>query len=51
MNTKVSAILIWNLFMGIFQYEFNRRANKGGDYLKSTLDAAVDFVLHSLKSD
>lgn len=48
-DTRVAGILIWNLFIGIFQYEQNRQYSRGGDHLKSTLEAAVDFILAGLK--
>ena len=49
-NPKVTSILIWNLSMGLYQYELNRQHNKGRDYLKFMVEAAVDFVLESLKA-
>jgi len=48
-DTKITSILIWNLLVGIFQWEQNRKFARGQDYLKSTIESAVDFILRSLK--
>ncbi|MBU2548481.1 MAG: TetR/AcrR family transcriptional regulator [Proteobacteria bacterium] len=49
-DSRVTAILIWSMFMGIFQYENNRRHLRGSDHLQETLRASVEFILSSLLS-
>lgn len=48
-DAKVAAVILWNMFMGIVQYQENRLDVGKKDYRKSTLDAAIDWILVGLK--
>lgn len=48
-NPKVVSIAIWNLVLGILQFEQNRTFGRGKNHLKSNLDTAFSIVLNGLK--
>lgn len=45
-DVRVTAILIWNLFMGLFAM-----STTGASSAAPTTDAAVDFILHRQEND
>jgi len=45
MDTTVGAVIIWNMFLGVLQFQENRLEPGKNDYRKSTIDAAVDCLL------
>lgn len=49
-NTKVASITVWNIILGILQYEENRIYSGGKDYLKPTLFAGINMLLDGLKA-
>ena len=49
-NPKVTTIVVWNIILGILQFEENRTYGGGKDHLKSTLVAAIDLILNGLKA-
>ena len=48
-DAKVGAIIFWNMFMGIIQFQENRLDVGKKDYRKSTLEAANELVMAGLK--
>jgi len=48
-DAKVGAIIFWNMFMGIIQFQENRLDVGKRDYRKSTLEAANELVMAGLK--
>lgn len=48
MDPVVTAVIFWNAFMGVIQYQENRMDEGRSDYRKSTLDAAVHLILRGL---
>ncbi len=49
-NPVPVSTIIWNMALGILQFEQNRTYSGGKDYLKSTLYQAGDILLFGLKS-
>ncbi len=47
-DTKPAAIIIWNMILGILQFEKNRTYSEGKDQLKYTLDQAIKMLLSGL---
>lgn len=47
-DPAVTAVIFWNAFMGVIQYQENRMEEGRSDYRKSTLDAAVRLILRGL---
>jgi AcrR family transcriptional regulator len=48
-DAKVVAIIFWNMFMGIIQFQENRLDVGKKDYRKSTLEAANELIMAGLK--
>jgi AcrR family transcriptional regulator len=48
-DPKLGAVLFWNMFLGIIQYQENRLEPGRTDYRKSTLEAGVEYLLNGLK--
>ncbi|MFC1822720.1 TetR/AcrR family transcriptional regulator [Thermodesulfobacteriota bacterium] len=48
-NPKLTSIVVWNIILGILQFEENRTYGGGKDHLKPTLIAAISLVLNGLK--
>lgn len=44
-NPKMTAIIFWNTFMGIIQFQENRLEEGKADYRRSTIDAAMEIIL------
>lgn len=47
---QVASIIIWNVLLGVIQFEENRLFNGGRSYLKPTMDTATDIFLRGMKS-
>ncbi len=47
-NPKMTAIVFWNTFMGIIQFQENRLEEGKTDYRRSTIDYAVELVLRAI---
>ena len=45
MDPTVGAVIFWNMFLGVLQYQENRLELGKNDYRKSTLEASVDCLL------
>lgn len=48
-NPRVISSTLWSLVMGILRWEENRRHGGGKDFLKPTLQGAVNLVLDGLR--
>jgi len=48
-DPKLQAIILWNCYMGVIQYQENRMEPGKSDYRKSTLDAAIELILRGLR--
>jgi len=48
-DAKVGAIIFWNMFMGIIQFQENRLDAGKKDYRRSTLEAANELIMAGLK--
>jgi hypothetical protein len=48
-NSKMTAIIIWNTFMGIIQFQENRLAEGSSDYRRLTIDGAVEIILRGIR--
>jgi AcrR family transcriptional regulator len=48
-NPKMTAIIIWNTFMGIIQFQENRLAEGSSDYRRPTIDGAVEIILQGIR--
>jgi AcrR family transcriptional regulator len=48
-NVKVTSLILWGLYMGVFHQQASRVASGRSDYRKSTLMAAVKLILGGLK--
>lgn len=48
-NPKLTAIIIWNTFMGIIQFQENRLAEGSSDYRRSTIDGALEIILRGIR--
>lgn len=48
-DVTVGAVVFWNMFMGIILYQENRLDVGKKDYRKSTLDAAIDWLIVGLR--
>lgn len=48
-NPKLTAIIIWNTFMGVIQFQENRLAEGSSDYRRSTIDGAVEIILQGIR--
>jgi AcrR family transcriptional regulator len=44
-NPRMTAMIFWNTFMGIIQFQENRLETGKADYRRSTIDAAVEIIL------
>lgn len=44
----MTAIIIWNTFMGIIQFQENRLEEGKTDYRRSTVDGAVDIIIRGI---
>jgi len=44
-NPKMTAIIFWNTFMGIIQFQENRLEEGKADYRRSTIDGAMEIIL------
>lgn len=47
-DRKLVAIILWNCYMGVVQYQENRMEPGKHDYSKSTLDATIELILKGL---
>lgn len=48
-NSKLTAIIIWNTFMGIIQFQENRLAEGSSDYRRPTIDGALEIILRGIR--
>lgn len=48
-DTKVTSMILWSLYMGVYHQQAKRVESGRSDYRKSTLKAAVELVLGGLK--
>ncbi len=48
-NPRAVSSIMWSVVMGVLRWEENRRYGGGKDYLKPTLQAAMDLLLEGLK--
>ena len=48
-DTKVTSMILWSLYMGVYHQQAKRIESGRSDYRKSTLNAAVELVLGGLK--
>jgi TetR/AcrR family transcriptional regulator len=48
-DAKRIAIVIWTCFMGVLQFEENRKEEGKTDYRKATIGEAIDLFLNGLK--
>jgi hypothetical protein len=48
-DPRTTSNIMWSLVMGVLRWEENRRHGGGKDYLKPTIQAAVDLLLNGLK--
>lgn len=48
-DAKRVGIIIWTCFMGVLQFEDNRKEAGKTDYRKATIDEAIDLFLKGLK--
>ena len=46
----VAAIIFWNIFMGVIQFQENRIDENSRDYRKPTLDQAIEYFYAGLKA-
>jgi hypothetical protein len=44
-NSKMTAIIFWNTFMGIIQFQENRLEEGKTDYRRSTINGAMEIIL------
>ncbi len=49
-NPKPASTIIWNMALGILQFEQNRAYSGGKDYLTKTMEQAKDILLSGLKT-
>ncbi len=49
-DPKKTSIILWNIFVGVMQYEENRTYNGGPSYLKPTLYEAIDLLIRGMRS-
>jgi AcrR family transcriptional regulator len=49
-DPRVVSTVIWNVFVGVIQFEENRTFNGGESRLKHTLEVAMDLILRGLKA-
>lgn len=47
-DPRMTAIIIWNTFMGIIQFQENRLEEGKTDYRRSTVDGAVDIIIRGI---
>ncbi len=48
-DPRMAAIIIWNTFMGIIQFQENRLEEGKTDYRRSTVEGAVDIIIRGLR--
>ncbi|MEN6317142.1 MAG: TetR/AcrR family transcriptional regulator [Syntrophaceae bacterium] len=48
-DPTLTAVLFWNMFMGIVQFQENRLDVGKKDYRKVTVDAGIEFLLRAMK--
>jgi AcrR family transcriptional regulator len=48
-DPTLTAVLFWNMFMGIVQFQENRLDVGKKDYRKITLDAGIEFLIKAMK--
>jgi AcrR family transcriptional regulator len=48
-DPMLTAVLFWNMFMGIVQFQENRLDVGKKDYRKVTVDAGIEFLLRAMK--
>jgi AcrR family transcriptional regulator len=48
-DPKMTAIIIWNTFMGIIQFQENRLEKGRSDYRRSTIDGAVEIIYRGIR--
>ena len=51
LNPKSVSTIIWNMVLGIFQFEQNRIFSGKKSYIKEDLNQALDMILFGIKSD
>jgi hypothetical protein len=47
-NPKMTAIIFWNTFMGIIQFQENRLEEGKTDYRRSTINGAMEIILKGI---
>lgn len=49
LNPKMTAIVFWNTFMGIIQFQENRLEKGKVDYRRSTINSAMKLIIRGIR--
>lgn len=49
LNPKMTAIVFWNTFMGIIQFQENRLEEGKVDYRRSTINSAMKLIIRGIR--